>query len=214
LKVLRESGPRLLARKILAELFFRRLIVFEARLDELRSPIRLELPLRFAVLEEDQVADYLAALPDADRAQIERRMSIGDRCHVARLNGELVAVRWVAFRDVEITSLGLVLPIAEGEAYLYGAYTLPQWRRHGFAAALTADISDRLEAEGYHRVLSAWIPENSAARSLRPSRGRPVAVLGVVRIGPWRYQLKPHPPAARGRFSMTAGRARARAVSE
>jgi ribosomal protein S18 acetylase RimI-like enzyme len=91
------------------------------------------------------------------------------------------------------------LPIAERDAYLYGAYTAPQWRRHGIAAALTADILDRLEAEGYRRALSAWIPENSAARSLHPSRGRPVAVLGVVRIGPWWRQLRPRPPAAHDR---------------
>jgi GNAT superfamily N-acetyltransferase len=101
---------------------------------------------------------------------------------------------------VQLTRVGVVLPIGAHDAYLYGAYTAPQWRRHGIAAALTADILDRLESEGRRRALSAWIPENAAARSLEPSRGQPVAALGVVRVGPWRHQLRPWPPAARARF--------------
>jgi hypothetical protein len=84
----------------LAELFYRRLVVYEARLDVPRREIRSELPLRFEVLGGDQVADYLACLPGADPTQIERRMRDGDRCHAARLHGEVVAVRWIAFRDV------------------------------------------------------------------------------------------------------------------
>jgi ribosomal protein S18 acetylase RimI-like enzyme len=197
-EVLREAGPGLLARKVLAELFYQRLIVYEARLDAPRRPIRSELPVRFEVLGTDRVADYLACLPGANPEQIERRMSTGDRCHAARLYGEVVAVRWVAFRDVQLTRLGVVLPVAEGDAYLYGAYTAPRWRRHGIAAALTADILNRLQADGYRRALSARIPENTAARSLNPSRGRPVAVLGVVGVGPWRRQLRPRPLMATG----------------
>ena len=45
-----QSGPRLLARKVLAELFYRRLVVYEARLDAPRTPVRVRpaAPLRRA----------------------------------------------------------------------------------------------------------------------------------------------------------------------
>lgn len=198
-EVLRDSGPRLLARKALAALLLQRLVVFEARLDAPRRPIRPGLVLHLGVLGACEQADQVC-VPGADPAQVCRRLDAGDRCHVARVDGEIVAVRWVAFRDVQVTHAGLMLVLAGTDAYLYGAYTAPSWRRQGIAQALTADILDRLESEGYRRALSAWLPENGDARSLHPSRGRPLAVLGVVRVGPWQRQLEPRPPAARSRF--------------
>jgi GNAT superfamily N-acetyltransferase len=200
-EVWRESGPRVLAQKVFAELFYRRLIVYEASLDAPRRPVRSELPLRFGVVGPDQAADYLACVPTADAEEFAHRMSSGHRCYAARLDGEVVAVRWACFHDIQLTVFGLVLHIAEDDAYLYGAYTKPKWRRNGIAAALTASILDRLQAEGYRHALSAWVPENSAARSLNPSRGQPVAVVRVLRAGPWWRELRPRPPAARGRFS-------------
>jgi len=198
--VLRESGLRLLARKIFAEAFYRRLIVYEARLEAPRRVVDLQIPVQFGLLGNDEVADYLACVPGADAEEIERHIYVGDRCYTARVCGEIVAVRWAAFHDVQVTSLGLTLRLGDEDVYLYGAYTRPQWRRHGIAAALTADILGRLEAEGYRRALSAWIPENVPARSLHPSRGDPMAIVGVVRIGPWTRQLRPRPVAARSRF--------------
>jgi GNAT superfamily N-acetyltransferase len=200
LEVVRESGARLFARKAFAELCHRRLIVYAARLDARRKSIHLDLPVAVEVLGSHGVSDYLTCVPDAERGEIEQRMYMGDRCYTARVFGEIVAVRWAAFRDVQVTSLGLTLCVTGGDVYLYGAYTRPQWRRRGIAAALTAEMLDRLEGEGYRRALSAWIPENLPARSLHPSRGQPVATVGVLRIGPWRRQLRPRPAAARSRF--------------
>lgn len=198
--IVRQSGPRLLARKVLAELFYGRMVVYEACLHTPRAPIRSDLPLRFDVLGDLRVQDYVDCVPGTDREQFRQRLGIGDRCYAASLQGEVVAVRWAAFRDVRVTRLGLMLSLDEGDSYLYGAYTAPQWRRRGIGAALTAHLLDRLESEGYRRALSAWIPENAEARSLNPSRGEPVAVVSVVRMGPWRGGLPPRPASARGRF--------------
>ena len=66
MEVLRESGPRLLARKIFAEVFYRRLIVYEARLDVARRVVRLQVPVQFELLGNHEVADYLACVPDAN----------------------------------------------------------------------------------------------------------------------------------------------------
>jgi GNAT superfamily N-acetyltransferase len=201
LEVLRESGARVLARKVFAELFYRRLIVYEARLDRDRPGIHLDFPVEFEVLGSHEVPDYLTCIPDADRGEIERRLYLGDRCYTARIFGEIVAVRWAAFRDVQVTSLGLTLHVDSSDVYLYGAETRPQWRRRGIATALTAQLLSRLEAEGYRRVLSAWIPENFAARSPHSSRGQAIVTVGVVRIGPWQRQLRPRPATAESRFS-------------
>lgn len=198
--MLRESGPRLLARKVLAELFYRRLVVYEARLDAPRTPAGSDLPLRLEVLGADRVQDYVQCVPGTDPEQFRQRLSSGDRCYVAWLQDEVVAVRWAAFRDVQVTRQGLMLSVGEAGAYLYGAYTVPSWRRRGIGAALTAHLLDHLESEGRQRALSAWIPENAEARSLNPSRGQPLAVVGVVRVGRWQRQLRPRPAAAAGRF--------------
>jgi GNAT superfamily N-acetyltransferase len=207
-EVLHESGPRVLAEKVFAELFYRRLVVYQAELRAPRPSIQSRLPLRFDVLGTDQVADYLACRPGADARLIERRMSADERCYVARLEGEVVAVSWVRFGDVKL-SLSLVLPLAEWDAYRYDTYTRPQWRRNGVANALLLDVMDRLEAEGYRRLFSAWFPENTEAASLNPRRGRRLAVLRVLRLGRhWWYELRPHPASARGRFHRLAGASR------
>lgn len=202
--MLRGSGPRLLGRKVLAQLFYRRLVVYEARLDAPRTPVRSDLSLRFGVLGANGVQDYGNCVPEAEPEQFRQRLSVGDRCYAARVRDEVVAVRWAAFRDVQVTRQGLMLSVGEAGAYLYGAYTAPSWRRRGIGAALTAHLLDHLESEGYRRVLSAWIPENAEARSLNPSRGQPLAVVGVVRLGRWQRPMRPRPAAARDRFYRSA----------
>ena len=149
------------------------------------------------MLGDDRVQDYVQRVPGTDPEQFRQRLSIGDRCYAAWLQDEVVAVRWAAFRDVQVTRQGLMLSVGEAGAYLYGAYTAPSWRRRGIGAALTAHLLDHLESEGRQRALSAWIPENAEARSLNPSRGQPLAVVGVVRVGRWQRQLRPRPAAAR-----------------
>ena len=203
-EIVRQSGPRRLARKVGAELFYRRLVVYEAQLEAPRPAVRSELPLRFEVLQPDGAHAYLDCVPGLDAEQFHRRLRAGDRCYAARVRDEIVAVRWAAFRDVQVTRQGLMLSVGEGGAYLYGAHTTPSWRRRGVGAALTAHLLDHLEAEGHRRALSGWIPENRDGRSLNPSRGRRLALVAVVRLGPWGRELRPRPAEARGRFYRSA----------
>jgi len=202
-KILRQSGPGLLARKVVAELFYRRLVVYEAKLDAPRPTVRSDLPLEFDVLGAERMNDYLDCVPgDGDR--FRRRLRLGDRCYAACVGDEVVAVRWAGFRDVPVTRSGLMLAVGERDAYLNGAYTKQSFRRRRVGAALTAHLLDDLESEGRRRALSGWIPENRDGRSLNPSRGRPLAVVAVVRIGAWRRERRPRPAAARGRFYRSA----------
>ncbi len=193
-EVLRESGPAALAWKVVGELGLRRLILFEGEPDAVSQPARpVPAAIELGELGSGEADRYLAFRPDSDPEEVMRRMAEGDRCHVARVEGRIVAARWVARREAWLPYLGVVMPLTEGDGYLYDAYTTPAWRRHGLSAAVTFHAVRRLRAEGCRRILRVALPENRAGLGLNRNLV-PIATLFSIGSGRRRRHLRLPPP--------------------
>jgi GNAT superfamily N-acetyltransferase len=183
--VLRSEGLRTLYFTILGETVYRRLLLFEAPTgDRLRPAPGLE-SLEFAYLSAGEVGQD--PLPGQSGEIVAHRLRRGDRCLCARRAGRLVAYRWIGLGETLVEYLGCTLRLAEGVAYVYDAYTVPEARGLGLSAVLWARYTERLAEEGCHTTLAAILPENRAARRAAAKLPfRRVGRVWYVQLGPWR----------------------------
>jgi len=196
--VLRQEGARSLWFKILGELVYRRAVMCARPLD-VRAARAPELPpgVEFGELEVAELDAYLTLCHDADRVAIRVRLGEGQRCFVARRDGELLHVTWTATGHARIDYLDRELRLAAGDVYVFGSFSAPELRRSGVSSAVVEAIATRLHAEGQRRMLCIVVPENRAAVAAIPSWNQvPVGTLRTIRLGSrrWHFGAFPEPP--------------------
>jgi len=77
---------------LLARTLYRRMLLIEHRLDAAPVSLTATVPVSIERLAAADVAAYLRFRPDADRAEIARRLRDGQACFVARHDGRIVRV--------------------------------------------------------------------------------------------------------------------------
>jgi ribosomal protein S18 acetylase RimI-like enzyme len=187
-EVMREQGPIALWFKLLGETAYRRLAVYEFRLDRPIPAAPVQSPVDIALLRPDEVADHLRLLPGTSPETVIARLRQGHRCLVVRAEGKVVHVRWSSTTSVHVDVLGCVFTLAPGTELGYGIFTDPDFQRHGFARAARAEMLRRLREEGVARSLAIVEPENASAVILNEKFGsRRIAVIGRLGAGSARY---------------------------
>lgn len=188
-ELLREDGTRALVTGILGELGYRRLLLYESELGAAPPPAQSVPGVEFGWLDDSLLAEYEKLRPRGS-GHAAARFRAGDRCFGTWLEGELVAVRWVALGEAHIEYLDLRLPLGPEEVYRYDSFTSPKHRRRGLSSASQARLSEKLREEGIERIVRAVLPENRAAVAEAAKTGfRRVGRAGYLRLGPWRREF-------------------------
>ena len=183
-ETLRAGGVSALAFAILATLGYRRVLLFERRLDGSITPLASRVPITFSTLEPPQIDEYLGVHADAPRTELENRLAKGDRCFVARYEGRIVSVSWVTRSERPIRWLRYRYPVPPSEAYLYDSFTAQTFRGCAIAPALGVHVLERLRNEGVSRVTVAMVPDNVSNRRARAKLGfRVCGRIDSLRIG-------------------------------
>lgn len=189
--VLRSEGFKSFWFKLLGEIGYRRLLLLERSLAQPISDFTPRLPVRIDALKESEVADYLAFRPETARTRVSEALWAGQTCFTARHEGRIVSAAWITSRRAWIDYLGCELELDADEAYLSDAFTLPAYRGQGIAPALCLQQLRHLRQAGYRRVIRGTVPENQSALHAHAKSGfRPVAMLGSLRMGPWRRSFR------------------------
>jgi SAM-dependent methyltransferase/ribosomal protein S18 acetylase RimI-like enzyme len=186
-EVIREEGIASLWFKVLGEILYRRAVLLERPLDEPILPVSSRVPVDIGLLSETQIDDYCSFRPEADPAQVRQRLEEGQRCFVARHEGRIVHACWTTDRQVRIDYLDREIQLAPDEVYAYDSFTSPGYRGQSIAAARSAWMAQHFKDAGYRRLMAIIMPENRAA--FRPPEKvgyRPIALMGYVKLGPWR----------------------------
>lgn len=189
-RVLREEGVRSAWFRSLAVLGYRRFYLLRRPLSEPLSAFEPSLPVTIGWLAPDEAVAYRefreAACPD-DTA---RRLRRGDRCLVARHDGRIVGTMWGSTTWARSEYLGRDLPMADGEAFQFDAYTAPEVRGRGIAPALAVAWLVCLRDEGRSAAVLLTLPENTAALRAHAKAGyRVTGIVRSVRLGPWRHHF-------------------------
>jgi GNAT superfamily N-acetyltransferase len=196
-EILREEGPFSAWCKLLALAGYRRVVLIARELDRPTADGGIDLSVTVRRLTGGDLPDYLAFRRDVDAEDVRRRLQAGDECFAAWVEGRIVHACWVSTGTARITFLGRALDLAPDEIYADESYTAPGFRGHNVAAQRSAAMARHYRAAGYRRSLAVVFPENRPAwRAAEKAGYRPLAVLGYVRLGPWRRDFRrPWPDA-------------------
>lgn len=184
--VLRRQGLKSFWFKILGELGYRRMLLFERSLAQPVSEVVAGLPVSVDLLRESEVDDYLALRPDTPRTSITKRLRLGHQCYVARHEQRIVAACWTATRPVWSEYLECEINLCAGDAYLFDRFTQPSLRGLGIGNAVRMHQLRDLQQAGYRRTISAIVPENKPAlRDIAKGGAKPFALVGRFKFGRW-----------------------------
>lgn len=104
----------------------------------------------------------------------------GDRCLVQRDGDRLVGYTWTSVSPLVFITDGLHLNLPEDAAYIYRAYTLPEYRGRGFQALRGLELLRLLATEGKRRLVSYVARDNF--ESLKGIRKTGYERIGEIRL--------------------------------
>jgi SAM-dependent methyltransferase len=143
---------------------------------------------------------------------LQDRIERGDLCFIAESSeGELIHCRWVASDSGYIPELGMEVLLAPGEAYMYGGYTAPRWRKYGVDGAARSYIFHAMRARGKSRVYSyvrGDSPPALRAAGRWQSQGGSVWYFRMGPFGTWIKSTGKHPVLRKRVGSLRAERDR------
>jgi hypothetical protein len=197
-EIFRTEGVFSLWCKILALIGYRRVLLVEQSLDAPIAPVTARVPVTIGRLRETEVDEYLAFHPEVEAGDIRHRLQAGDQCFTARYQGTIVHAAWAAPGRARIDFLGRDLDLAPDEVYIDGSRTVPSFRGHNITGARSAETRRYYQEAGYRRSLAVVFPENGpACRAVERQGYRPVATIGYVKLGPWRFDFRPEHPSGK-----------------
>ncbi len=197
-EILRSQGVRTLWFRVLGETVYRRMILFERLLDEPPADVSPGLAVTISQLQASEVDEYAAFRPTAVATEIRSRLERGHVCFVARREGAMVHSIWAAIGSACIGYLDSEIQLAPDEAYIYGSYTTPSLRRLNINAARAVVMARYFRERSFVRFLALVMPENPAGVGATvKSNYHHAAVIGRVKIGPWRRDFHRFVPGIR-----------------
>jgi len=108
------------------------------------------------------------------RLHIRQWLRAGEKCFVARVNGEMAHTNWIRFHGCGPAPHREIDP-GEGEVYTTEGFTVPQWRGKALHEAVNTHMLRFAQAQGCR--LAYTIADFTNARPRR----------GILRIG-WKYR--------------------------
>jgi SAM-dependent methyltransferase len=186
-EILREGGIRTLWFKVLGETFYRRMWLFERRLDEPIASLTAPDDIEFGTLCEDEIERCSELRPERTSQELTARLARGERCYVARKLGIVVGFTWVVRRSAWIDYLGCTLDFGPDDYYLYEVIVAQECRGQRIAAALLAHTYRELgQLEASRAILAINLDNDAGLRALTRAGERRFAVQGYV--GPRRFR--------------------------
>ena len=197
-EILRTEGAFSLWCKVLAMIGYRRVLVVERAIPPSVDGVTSDVPVTTGPLAPEDVADYLAFRPELDADDVRRRVRDGHQCFAARHEGKIVHANWVITGRAHVEFLGRDLELPPDAIYAGESYTASSFRGHNIAAVRSAHMMRHYYAAGYRRSISVVFPESRpACRAVEKAGYRPVAIMGRIKLGPWRWDFyRPFAPGA------------------
>jgi ribosomal protein S18 acetylase RimI-like enzyme len=148
------------------------------------------LPFRFEVLPPDllELEKRLVDIPDVHKSDLKRRVAYGHICCIAEYEGQVIFTSWIATRRCYSYLLDREIELGNDEAYLYSAYTLPEFRGQGVHPSATTRRLQYLKEHGYTKAFAFIEPNNNAAQRMPAKLGyKKIGTTGLVEVAGIRW---------------------------
>jgi len=129
---------------------------------------RMSDPIPCLTTEEDVVLSLLTEstleLSEVIGEQISNsRFHHGNICFCLLHQKKVVSYCWIAFDEEWIREIEMLIKPKDREAYLFDAFTLPEYRGKNLFPTVLSNTLNYLKAKGYHRVLIFALNSNRAS---------------------------------------------------
>lgn len=117
----------------------------------------------------DSIDEILVVEPGSDRSELSGCFTEGNLCYGVREGKRLIAKMWC---DLEAFHYPLAnRRLEKGEAYLYAACVLDEYRGQDIAVVMASECCNALREMGFTRFYSTTFYFNYAARRFKEKRG-------------------------------------------
>lgn len=166
--------------------------VAEGECDPPISPKPADLDLRPVFLDDSHIGQIAATRKWIVREELIRRLQGGQLCIGVFIGDKLAAYMWVD--PFECNHPPNRAPLSAGEAYLYEAYSLPEFRGRDVAPFMRRSAYDLLRSRGFNRFYSITDYFNASAARFKQKLGaRPICLYLYLKLGArWSGNWKIH----------------------
>jgi GNAT superfamily N-acetyltransferase len=143
------------------------------------------LPITVVSLPDDvaKISAELSNIPPEHWNDIQDRLRAGHRCNIAKHQGQTVYSSWVGLNVAYSYLLDRTFELSSDQVYLYGSYTIPEYRNLGIQAAAMKDCLTELKRLGYKQAIAFIEPGNKAAQRMPQKLGFDlVGITGLVEL--------------------------------
>ncbi len=159
--------PRWLYRRAVAD-FFQLSLDRLIEIPNKQSAMLAGSVLRKATREDSQGC---AALSGILTEEFQRRVAEGDQCLVSYLDDRPVNLTWLHFGRCYVRGVGLLVNAKDGDCYIYGVVTMPQYRGKGLYKHTQSELLRLLRARGISRVFQVVEEGNTIVLKTLPRFG-------------------------------------------
>lgn len=163
--------------------FYRRVVVLSRSMEDPLSQIDSPFSVEITILQQKDLPDYYRLRPKQHPGIIQKRITEGDQCFLARSEGRLVHSGWVAVNKKFEPYLRGTLILQPDEIFLYDHYTHPAFRSRGFSRTRDIFVLQHFRQKGYRRSLAVVAVENKPA--FRPFEATGYHPIGMYKCLWW-----------------------------
>ena len=140
-------------------------------------PIPPKLPVIIREATPDDQPKFSRIVPPLRARRFASKMAAGESCAIAILDEQVINFVWASFAG-QATSKDVPFEMGAKDAYLWGAYCMPEYRQHGIHSSLASFHEDLLRQRGYETSYRFTKFSNEAVLKLCKKLG--VKVVGRV----------------------------------
>ncbi len=156
---------------------------------EIRKPEDIE----FSFLQKENMPMILD-FPDRNESlkTLNQRLEHGDICIAAWHKGIIIAFSWANLSELSFRPYNM--PLSGNEAYLYDAYTAPEFRGKRIADVLRYQLYTGLAEQGRHVLFSVSQRYNPPAIRFKTKLGAKIVDNGfsITFFGRWEFKTPTH----------------------
>lgn len=178
--------------RILSSIFRKeKIFVFEHALTNLCFEAKTKVKVDVSLIKSNDFSEVARARALSEivktfkdyRKKANERFKAGHICFGAKLNGEYVHLKWIAFNESYVDEIHRKIRISSDSAYLFNSYTIPNYRGLGISSKVMEKTIQHLSKMGIKKVY-ALVSHNNfpMLRVKQKERARKIGTITYTKI--------------------------------
>ena len=168
---------------ILSSIFRReKIFVFEHALTDSDFKAKARVEVNVGLVEGNDFSKIVKTFKGFKK-KAKERFKAGHICFGARLNGEYVHLKWIAFNESYLEEIDRKIRISSDSAYMYDSYTIPNYRGLGISSKVMEKTIQHLSKIGIKKIYAGVRPNNfPMLRVKQKEKARKIGAITYTKI--------------------------------